>query len=78
MPNGIDLGPTAFTQWRAQRGCILRPVNIAKHANFRHVAMAILLWSMSKKTVSVKFHKIMSGDLITRPNGIGLCFTEKK
>ena len=31
MPNGIDLAPTVFTQWRAKQGWgILRPVDIGK------------------------------------------------
>ena len=36
MPNGIDLGPTVFTQWRAQQGGggILRPSGIGKTVTF--------------------------------------------
>ena len=35
MPNGIDLGPTVFTQWRAQQGGgILRLLDIGKTLTF--------------------------------------------
>ena len=38
MPNGIDLGPTVFTQWREQQGGagggILRLLDIGKTLTF--------------------------------------------
>ena len=35
MPNGIALGPTVFTQWRAQQGGgILRPSGIGETVTF--------------------------------------------
>ena len=35
MPNSINLGPTVFTEWRAQqgRGGILRPLGIGENSH---------------------------------------------
>jgi len=39
MPNGVDLGPIVFTQWRALQGVgILRPEDIGKAVTFPEIS----------------------------------------
>ena len=39
MPNGIDLDQIAFTQWRAQQGGILQPLDIGKTLKFSAISL---------------------------------------
>ena len=41
MPNGVDLGPKLFTQWREQQGGILLPLDIGKTVTFQAITQKL-------------------------------------